>query len=358
MKALVLSGGSGTRLRPFSYSMPKQLVPIANRPVLFHCLESVRDAGITDVGVIVGTQGLDAVRAAVGDGSAFGLQVTYIVQEKPLGLAHCVEVARDFLGEDDFCMHLGETVMVGGIGSMARDFEDNGRPDAQIVVSRVAEPSEYGVAEIDRAGHVRRVEEKPEVPRSDLAMTGVYFSTPAIHEAVRSIEPGRRGELEITDAIQWLVEHGTGGVRASVFTGYWKDAVRIDDFLECNKVILESLRHAVLGTVDDHSRIEGPVLIEQGAHVTRSHIVGPAIVGAGTVIEDSYVGPYTSIGSSCALYGAGMEFSIVLDGVSVGHVHGIHGSAIGRSAEVRLADREFARHRLVIGDYTQVEVVA
>ncbi|MEV0001590.1 glucose-1-phosphate thymidylyltransferase [Micromonospora sp. NPDC050980] len=356
MKALVLAGGLGSRLRPFSYSMPKQLVPVANRPVLLHCLDRLREVGITDVAIVVSSERGQAIRDAVGDGSELGLRVSYLPQEAPLGLAHCVRLAAEFLGDDDFLMYLGDNIFASGLGELTEAFRRD-RPAAQLVVTKVSDPSEYGVAEVDPDGRVSRLVEKPANPTSDLAVIGVYFFTAAIHEATRRIQPSARGELEITDAVQWLVEQGAD-VRAALYTGYWRDTGRIDDMLECNRVLLESTERRVQGEVDVASEICGAVAIEPGARVVRSRIVGPAVVGAGSVVVDSYVGPYTALGQGCVLAGAGIEYSIVLDRVSVRDVRGIHGSLIGRSAEVCLSAGEVARHCLVIGDDTRVEVVA
>lgn len=355
MKALVLAGGTGSRLRPFTYSMPKQLVPVANKPVLSHVLESVRDAGIEDVGVIVGDWG-DEIRTVLGDDAGLGLRITYIPQDAPLGLAHCVIIAEEFLGDDEFVMYLGDNILVGGIADMAAQFRVS-PSDARVVVTKVPDPSEFGVAEVDAEFRVTRLMEKPIEPCSDLALIGVYFFSPAIHRAVRAITPSWRGELEITDAIQWLLSEGYD-VRAEVFSGYWKDTGRIDDILECNRVLLENIVGSMRGEADEHSEFLGPVIVEPGARIIRSRIVGPAVIGADSVVADSFVGPYTALGSRCQIHDASVEYSIVLNDVSVREVRGIHGSLIGRSADVRLASGDTARHRLVIGDHTQVEVVA
>lgn len=334
--------------------MPKQLVPVANKPVLVHCLEALRDAGLRQVGMIVGTTGRD-IRAEVGDGSQFGLEVTYLPQERPLGLAHCVSVARDFLGDDDFVMYLGDNILVGGITTLTEQFMAQ-RPSAQVVVTRVPDPREYGVAEVGPDGWVTALVEKPAQPRSDLALIGVYFFTPEIHQAVAAIEPSRRGEYEITDAIEWLVRAGRP-VAASVFNGYWKDTGRIQDVLECNRVLLERVQPRLDGDVDTTSELIGPVVVEPGAKIVRSRVVGPAVVGVNCVVEDSFVGPYTALSRECLLSGAGVEYSILLDGATVNQVQGIHGSIIGRNAHVRSVP-DTSRHRLVLGDHTQVEIVA
>ncbi|MFD8480067.1 glucose-1-phosphate thymidylyltransferase [Kitasatospora sp. NPDC059673] len=355
MKALVLSGGSGTRLRPFTYSMPKQLIPIANRPVLEHVLENIRELGVTEIGMIVGERRPE-IEAVLGDGTRLGVRITYLRQEQPLGLAHTVTVAREFLGDDDFVMYLGDNMLPNGIAQIAEEFRAN-RPAAQVVVHKVADPRAFGVAEVGPDGAVQRLVEKPEQPRSDLALIGVYFFTPAIHRAVAGIEPSARGELEITDAIQWLVTEGAQ-VSASEYRGYWKDTGRVDDVLDCNRELLDGLRRSVAGEVDETSELIGEVLVEPGAKVIRSRIEGPAVIGAGSVIEDSHIGPHTSIGRDCVLRDTHVSYSIALDGATVRGVTGVHGSLIGRSAYVTSVQSAMRHHRLVVGDHTQVEVAA
>ncbi|MFJ9586617.1 glucose-1-phosphate thymidylyltransferase [Streptomyces acidicola] len=355
MKALVLAGGSGTRLRPFSYSMPKQLIPIANTPVLEYVLRNILDLGVTEIGVIVGDRGPE-IRQAIGDGSRFGAQLTYIPQEAPLGLAHTVAIARDFLGDDDFVMYLGDNMLPDGIAGIAEEFAAH-RPAAHVVVYKVPDPRAFGVAELGPGGEVLRLVEKPQQPRSDLALMGVYFFTAAIHEAVQAIEPSARGELEITDAIQWLVSSGAD-VRAGQYEGYWKDTGNVEDVLECNRHILEGLKPAVDGEVDDASELVGPVIVEEGARIVRSRIEGPAIIGAGTVVEDSHIGAHTSVGRDCAVTGSRLEYSIALDGASVTGVQGLRSSVIGRSASVGTSGQSTDHYRLVVGDHTRVEVAA
>lgn len=352
MKALVLSGGSGTRLRPFSYSMPKQLIPIANKPVLVHVLENIRELGVTEIGVIVGARAQEIIEL-VGDGSRFGVRVTYIPQDKPLGLAHCVALARLFLGDEDFVMYLGDNMLPAGVTEIGAEFRAE-RPAAQVVVYKVPDPRGFGVAELDENGAVRRLVEKPQEPKSDLALIGVYFFTAAIHEAVAAIEPSARGELEITDAIQWLLTHGAE-VKASEYRGYWKDTGRPDEVLDCNRHLLSALRSRIEGEVDAASEIHGRVVLESGARIVRSRIEGPAIIGAGTVIEDSDIGPNVSIGRDCVLRATHVADSIVLDGASISTVRGLHGSLIGRSATIGPGA---ANHRLVVGDHTRIEMAA
>ncbi|MEV5708048.1 glucose-1-phosphate thymidylyltransferase [Actinoallomurus sp. NPDC052274] len=353
MKALVLAGGHGTRLRPITHTSAKQLVPIGNKPVLFYGLDAIRAAGIQDVGIIVGDTA-DEVRRAVGDGSRFGLRVTYIPQEAPLGLAHAVLIAREFLGDDDFVMYLGDNFIVDGVRGIVEDFRRS-RPDAHILLTRVDDPTRFGVAELDETGRLVGVAEKPERPRSDLAIVGVYLFTPAIHEAVRTIKPGDRGELEITTAIGRLLERGAD-VRSHVITGYWKDTGRVEDMLECNRLVLETLEPYNHGVLDDATEIAGRVVIEEGARVTGSRLVGPLVVGAGATVRDTYVGPFTSIGPGCTLTDTELEFSIVMERSSVIGVRRIRDSLIGKDVEIKPAISTPQAHRFVLGDHSRVRV--
>ncbi|MDG9719488.1 glucose-1-phosphate thymidylyltransferase [Streptomyces sp. DH24] len=353
MKALVLSGGAGTRLRPITHTSAKQLVPVANKAVLFYGLESIAEAGITDVGMIVGDTAAE-IEEAVGDGSKFGLKITYIPQERPLGLAHAVLIAREYLGDDDFVMYLGDNFIVGGITDLVEEFREN-RPDAQILLTRVADPRAFGVAELDDAGQVIGLEEKPENPKSDLALVGVYLFTPAIHEAVRSIEPSWRGELEITHAIQRLIDR-SADVRCTVIRGYWKDTGNVVDMLEVNRTVLESMDRRIDGEVDAGSETIGRVIVEEGARIVNSRIVGPVVIGAGTVVSDSYVGPYTSIAENCRIADSELEFSIVLRDSSIHGVGRIESSLIGRHVKVTPAPSVPSAHRLVLGDHSKVQI--
>ena len=353
MKALVLAGGAGTRLRPITHTSAKQLVPVANKPVLFYGLEAIREAGITDAGLVVGETEA-AIKAAVGDGSAFGLRATYIRQHAPLGLAHAVLVARDFLGEDDFVMYLGDNFIVGGITALVDEFR-SARPDAQILLTKVRDPRQFGVAELDSSGQVVGLAEKPRQPKSDLALVGVYLFTAAVHEAVRQLKPSWRGELEITEAIQWLLNTGHK-VSSAVISGYWKDTGNVTDMLEVNRLVLESVEPAQAGTVDEASEVIGRVVVERGALVAGSRIVGPAIIGAGSTVTGCYVGPFTSIAQDCVIADSEIEYSIVLRGASIQGVRRIEASLIGRNVEVTPAPRVPKAHRLILGDHSKVQI--
>jgi glucose-1-phosphate thymidylyltransferase len=353
MKALVLAGGAGTRLRPITHTSAKQLVPVANKPVLFYGLEAIADVGITEVGLVVGDTEAE-IRAAVGDGAAFGITATYIRQQAPLGLAHGVLVARDFLGDDDFVMYLGDNFIVGGIAGLVDQFRA-ARPAAQIMLTRVSDPREFGVAELDAGGRVIGLEEKPGQPKSDLALVGVYMFTAAVHEVIGRLQPSRRHELEITEAIQALIQSGQR-VDSHLITGYWKDTGNVEDMLEVNRMVLETAEPARRGEVDDVSELIGRVVLEDGAVVRGSRIVGPAIIGARTQVTDSYVGPFTSVGPDCRLADSEIEYSIVLAGASICGVRRIEASLIGRGVDITPAPRVPKAHRLILGDHSRVQI--
>ncbi len=367
MKGLILSGGAGTRLRPITHTSAKQLVPVANKPILFFGLEDMAEAGIKEVGIIVGTTA-DEIKAAVGDGSKWGLQVTYIPQDEPLGLAHCVLIAKDFLGEDNFVMYLGDNLLRQGVkefvdgfnaavqraGTPKLDSEEEA-PAAQILLARVPDPERFGVAELDEAGTVIRLVEKPEVPPSDLALVGVYLFDPSIHEAVRAIKASPRGELEITDAIQWLIDQGRR-VRHEVVDGWWIDTGKLDPLLEGNRLILETIEPSIAGSVDATSRLDGRVVIEVGAEIINSTVRGPAIIGPRTKLINSYVGPFTSIASDCELIDSEIEHSIMLDHSTINNISRLQDSLIGREARVMRSGTRPHGTRLMLGDHSRVDL--
>ncbi|APY85655.1 glucose-1-phosphate thymidylyltransferase [Streptomyces alfalfae] len=356
MKALVLAGGSGTRMRPITHTSAKQLVPVAGKPVLFYGLEAIAEAGITDVGLIVGETAAE-IAEAIGDGSRFGLRLTYIRQERPLGLAHAVAVARDFLADEDFVMYLGDNFLLGGITEVVEDFRTGARHDARILLSRSADPTAFGVAELDGDGRVIGLEEKPRHPKSDLVLAGIYLFTPAVHEAVASIRPSGRGELEITDALQWLIDHGRS-VHSSVISGYWKDTGNVPDMLEANRSVLETVDAVQEGYVDGASTVTGRVRIGAGAKIVASHVVGPAVIGPGTEVIGSSIGPYTSVSEDCRIEDSEISGSIVLRGCVLTGVARIEESLIGRDAEVRRSRGVPTVHRLVLGDNSRVQIAS
>ncbi|HUD77794.1 MAG TPA: glucose-1-phosphate thymidylyltransferase [Streptosporangiaceae bacterium] len=353
MKALVLAGGSGTRLRPITHTSAKQLVPVANKPVLYYGLEAIADAGITDVGIVVGETAA-AIQDAVGDGSAWGLKVTYIRQEAPLGLAHAVLISRDYLGDDPFVMWLGDSFLLGGIRGLTEQFRAS-QPDALVMLTPVADPGRFGVAELDEAGTLIGLEEKPSQPKSNLALVGIFMFSPAVHDVVPGLTPSWRGELEITEAIQALIDTGRM-VQSVVISGFWHDTGNVTDMLEVNRLVLEGLEPAIHGEVDAASELIGRVVVEEGARVSGSRIVGPVIIGAGSTVSDSYVGPFTSIEQGCDIADSEIEYSIVFRGASIHGVRRIEASLIGHNVQVTRAPKVPKAHRLVLGDHSRVQI--
>jgi len=362
MKGLILAGGAGTRLRPITHTSAKQLVPIANKPILFYGIEAMKKAGIGEIGIIVGDTQKE-IRAAVGDGSQFGVKVTYIPQDQPLGLAHCVLIAQEFLGADDFVMYLGDNMLEQGLDGFVNEFESarakggKSAPTAQILLCHVDYPRQFGVAEVTKDGHVKRLVEKPKDPPSDLALVGVYLFDKTINEAVRAIKPSKRGELEITDAIQWLIEQGKT-VRHEVLRGWWIDTGKKDPLLECNRLVLEVLEPRNDGSVDLASQIEGRVVVMKGAKIVNSRVRGPVVIGCDTVVENSYIGPYTSVGNKCHIAHSEVDHSVLLDGCVVNDVHKLTDALLGRNVEVVRSQRRPRALRLMLGDDSKVELDA
>jgi glucose-1-phosphate thymidylyltransferase len=352
VKGLILAGGKGTRLRPITHTSAKQLVPVANKPILFHGLEAMRDAGILEVGMVVGDTAAE-VEAAVGDGSAWDLAVTYIRQPEPLGLAHAVVVSRDYLDEDDFVMYLGDNLLLEGLRGFVEGFQRH-RPNAQIFLAAVPEPERFGVAVLE-GDRVVRLVEKPKERISELALVGVYLFDATVHEAVASVKPSWRGELEITDSIQHLIDSGRT-VRAELVTGWWKDTGHLEDLLEANRMMLSRLEAEVDGDVDEASSLIGPVVIESGGKVSRSVIRGPVVIGPDTVVEDSLVGPNASISFGCRIENSQVEDSIVMERCRVSDVRAMAQSLLGKDVEVRRGRDGAAMYRLMLGDQSQVEV--
>ena len=355
LKGLILSGGKGTRLRPITYTSAKQLVPVANKPVLFYGIEAMAAAGIREVGIIIAPETGGEIREAAGDGEQFGLKITYIEQDAPLGLAHAVLTAEPFLGSDPFVMYLGDNLLQGGIEDLVANFRRN-QPEALILLTKVPDPQNFGVAELDAAGGVTRLVEKPLEPASDLALVGVYMFTPRIHEAAKAIKPSPRGELEITDAIQWLVD-GEHAVESHIVRGWWKDTGRLDDMLEANRLILETLERRVDGELVD-STIEGRVVIEAGAILERTTVRGPAIIGAGARLADAYIGPYTAVGRHCEIEAAEIEHSILLEGSSVKGLDGrMESSLLGRDVKIARGNRQPRAYRFMVGDSSEIGIL-
>jgi glucose-1-phosphate thymidylyltransferase len=354
LKGLILSGGKGTRLRPITHTSAKQLVPVANKPVLFYGLEAMAQAGIRSVGIIIAPDTGDEIRRAVGDGAQFGLEVEFIVQDEPLGLAHAVLTAQPFLGESPFVVYLGDNLLQGGIVELVDAFRTNA-PDALILLTPVPDPQNYGVAELD-GERVVRLAEKPAEPATDLALVGVYMFTPAIHASAEAIKPSGRGELEITDAIQHLVDGGKR-VEPHVVRGWWKDTGRLDDMLEANRLVLDNLETRIEGELVE-SQADGRVVIEPGARLERSTVRGPAVIGAGATLIDAYVGPYTAVGEACLIRNAEVEHSILLTGSSVEDLDGrMESSLLGRNVAVRRDGRSPRAYRFMVGDNSEIGIL-
>ena len=354
MKGLILSGGKGTRLQPITHTSAKQLVPVANKPVLFYGIEAMAEAGIEEIGIIIAPETGAEIRAAAGDGSLFGVRITYVEQDAPLGLAHAVLTAEAFLGSDPFVMYLGDNLLQGGISGLVQSFRSS-RPDALILLTPVADPENFGVAELD-AGRVVRLVEKPARPATDLALVGVYMFTAGIHEAARTIEPSARGELEITDAIQHLVDGGKR-VEPHIVKGWWKDTGRLDDMLEANRLVLDRIEPRVEGELIE-SQCDGRVVVEAGARLQRTSVRGPAIIGAGAQLTDCYIGPYTAIGEDCVICEAEVEHSILLAGSSVRNLEGrMESSLLGRNVTISRGVRQPRAYRFMVGDNSEIGIL-
>jgi len=353
MKGLILSGGRGTRLRPITFTSAKQLVPVANKPILFYGIEALAASGITEIGIVVG-ETRQEIRDAVGDGGRFGVSVTYIEQEAPLGLAHAVLVSEPFLGGDPFCMYLGDNLIRERLEPLVTRFRDE-KPNCQILLAAVPDPTQFGVAVL-KDGQVVRLVEKPKEPPSNLGLVGVYMFDATVFKAVKAIKPSARGELEITDAIQWLIDQGHI-VRPHVIEGWWKDTGKLEDILEANRIILDTLLPRTDGTVVD-SEVAGRVVIEAGARVIRSTVRGPAIIGRDAVIESAYVGPFTSIGDRVVLRASEVEHSIILEGASVTDVGGrIESSLIGRNVSIYRTASKPRSFNFMLGDRSEVGLI-
>jgi glucose-1-phosphate thymidylyltransferase len=356
LKGLILSGGAGTRLRPITHTSAKQLVPVANKPVLFYGIEALVDAGVTEIGIIIAPETGDEIRETAGDGSAFGAKITYILQAEPAGLAHAVLTAEEFIGDSPFVMYLGDNLLRDGLRGLVTTFRD-AEPDALILLTPVDDPQSYGVAELDGEGGIVRLIEKPKDPPSDLALVGVYLFGQAIFDAARALEPSWRGELEITEAIQGLIDDGHR-VQSEIVTGWWKDTGQLADMLEANRLVLEEVETQLDGEIDEASRVEGRVVLSKGAKVERSVIRGPAVIGPGACIEDSFIGPYTSIGDEVHVRRSEVEHSIILAGSVVEDLGTrMEASLLGRNVKLTRSEGMPKTFRLLVGDNSEIKLI-
>ena len=353
MKGLILSGGRGTRLRPITFTSAKQLVPVANKPILFYGLEALVESGIREIGIVVGDTRQE-IRDAVGDGTRFGARVTYIDQEAPLGLAHAVLISEAFISGESFVMYLGDNLIRAGLRPLVDEFRA-AAPNAQILLARVPNPQQFGVAELAE-GRIIRLVEKPTTPASDLALVGVYMFDRHVFEAVKAISPSARGELEITDAIQWLIDHGRTVV-PRVIDGWWKDTGKLEDILEANRLILDTIERRIDGEAQG-SEVLGKVIIEVGAKVVQSTIRGPAVIGRGAMIENAYIGPFTAVGDHATIRGSEVEHSIILEGSSITDIGGrIESSLIGRNVAIYRSRAKPRSYNFMLGDRSQIGLV-
>ncbi len=353
MKGLILSGGKGTRLRPLTFTQAKQLVPVANKPVLFYGIEALVKAGIKEIGIVVGDT-REEIQKITGDGKRWNIEITYIHQNDPLGLAHAVKISEFFLKKDSFVMYLGDNILKSGIEGLVSEFKKK-KPNSLILLTEVPNPKMFGVAELEN-GKVKKLIEKPKKPASNLALVGVYMFDHHVFEAVNSIQPSWRKELEITDAIQYLVDNGYE-VQPHIVTGWWKDTGKIQDILEANRLILESIQGINKGKVDSYSRINGEVIIEEGVIIKNSIIRGPAIIGADTEIKDSYIGPFTSIQKKCKIFRTELEHSIILQGSEINNVGSrIDESLVGRDTTIYKCQNKPLVYKFIVGDQSEIAI--
>lgn len=355
MKALILSGGTGTRLRPLTYSGAKQLVPVANKPILFYCIDNIAQAGIKDVGIIISPETGQEVKNTVGDGSRWGIGIQYITQEVPGGLAHAIKTAQDFLVDSSFIMYLGDNLIGMGINKFINEFKINS-PDALILLKEVDNPRQFGVADVSKDGKVIRLIEKPDIPPSNLALVGIYIFSSKIHEAIKSIKPSKRGELEITDAIQELIDMGCN-VESFVLDTWWLDTGKKDDILTANAIVLDEwLKNIIDGSVDDSSKILGRVAIGKGSVIKKSTLRGPVVIGENVEIESSFIGPYTSIGDNVKIVKSSIEHSVIMNDSELREIERIEESLVGRRVLITKNNTSHKALRLLLGDDSIVEV--
>jgi len=355
MKALVLAAGKGTRLRPLTNTIPKHLLPVANKPILFYIMEQISEAGLENVGVVVSQETGPDLKSALSDGSQWGLKITYILQEQALGLAHAVKAGQVFLGDSPFLLFLGDNLIKDGVKKLVAEFKSTS-PDALIVLKEVADPRAFGVAEIDDSGRIIRVVEKPKEPKSNLALVGAYIFNPSVHQAIARLKPSWRGEYEITDAIQQLLEDGKN-VRSHILRGWWLDTGKKEDLLEANRVILdECLKGQIQGEIDSSSQITGLVEISPGTRIENSEIRGPVSIAANCRIVNSLIGPYTSIGAETIIRNSSVEYSVILSNSQILDIRHLTDSVIGRNVQIGRHKAELEASRLFIGDYDQVEL--
>jgi len=354
MKGLILAGGSGRRLRPITHKTAKQLVPIANKPILHYVIEDLVGVGITDLGIVVGDTGKE-IEKSVGDGSQWNADITYIHQEEPLGLAHAVLISESFLGQEKFVMYLGDNMFEDSLHEVVEDFEKSST-NARLLLAKVENPQAFGVAEIDEQGAIKGLVEKPENPKSDLALVGVYLFDSAVHRAVKAIEPSDRGELEITDAIQWMIDE-ENNIEHRTLKGWWIDTGKKDPLLLCNELILGKIETLILSQIDETVTLKGEIVAGENVEIIDSNIQGPVVIGSGVRIERSDIGPYVSIGDDCKIEDSSVESSVLMEKSYVSGVTHLTKSVLGREVEIDGKETEFQESTSVmLGDRTKVNL--
>ncbi len=354
MKALITSGGKGTRLRPITHTQNKHLIPVANKPILHYAIEAIAETGIQEIGIVINANNED-VSKAIGNGERWGVRIHYIQQEAPLGLAHVVKISQNFIQDEKFIFYLGDNMVIGGVKRFIEKFNSK-KSNCHLTLSKVKDPFRFGVPEI-KGDQIVAVEEKPNKPKSEFAVAGIYLYDKSIFEAVNSIAPSERGELEISDAHQYLIDHGYK-ITYSEITGWWKDTGKPEDLLEANRLVLSKMKSTQKGNIDDNSQIAGEVILGKGSKIISSHIRGPVIIGENCTIENSYVGPYTSIYNQTNVYNSEIEFSIVMDNCQIANVGiRIESSILGSFVKIVNASEIPKTHRFILGNQSQVELV-